>query len=164
MNKTILTWSQKEYMMSLAIGVGPLSSTKQRLGSNINGTIAHYCTHLCYLLAVQPWLLMPGILFISINYKQNNSHLRPERVYDELGLSVGVGPLSSTKQRLGWNANGTMAHYCTHLCYLPAVQPLLLMPGILYILINYKQNNSHLRPERVYDELGHWSGSIPLER
>ena len=35
---------------------------------------------------------------------------------------------------------------------------------ISFFLINYEQNNSYLRPERVYDELGHWSGSILLHK
>ena len=35
---------------------------------------------------------------------------------------------------------------------------------ILVILIDYEQNNSYPRPERVYGELGHWSGSILLHK
>ena len=66
------------------------------------------------------------------------------------------------KQRPRTERGQTMAHYCTHLCYLLALHSRLLMPGIVFTLINYERNNSHLRPERLYDELGHWSGSFLL--
>ena len=83
-----------------------------------------------------------------------------------MSLAVGVGPFPLKgnydlhKAETGFEHKqnyGTLLHssMLPARCTITTINVPLL--SILII------NNSHLRPERVYDKLGRWSGSILLE-
>ena len=77
-----------------------------------------------------------------------------------MSLAIGVGPFTLKgnydlhKAETGFEHKqnyGTLLHSSM----LPARCTITTIDvSLLSILINYELNNSHLRPERIYDELG----------